>query len=184
MGTYAHELSHLLGIGDNYNNPYGDPMQRSYTGPFSMMSRGSFNGPGGPNRRWLIPAQEGGTMGSLHTVRDKVKIGLADKSSVLQLSREALATQGIAVATLTARAVDPGQGLLGINISMSADFSRCDVNTDVLCDGGSYNNYNIEVIDRVGMDSFQPDSGVMFSKTKNSDNQPFQVGYSISMPNE
>ncbi len=25
MGTYAHELSHLLGIGDNYNNPYGVP---------------------------------------------------------------------------------------------------------------------------------------------------------------
>ncbi|CRK46400.1 hypothetical protein BN1723_007054 [Verticillium longisporum] len=52
MGVYAHELSHLLIIADNYNNPYSDPPQRAYTGPWSMMSRGSFNGPGGPHTRW------------------------------------------------------------------------------------------------------------------------------------
>lgn len=40
MATYAHELSHLLDIGDNYNNPYDDPPIRDYTGPFSMLSRG------------------------------------------------------------------------------------------------------------------------------------------------
>ncbi|MEK8106311.1 immune inhibitor A domain-containing protein [Micromonospora sp. M12] len=44
MGVYAHELTHLLGIGDNYNNPYGEPLRRAYTGIWSMMSRGSFNG--------------------------------------------------------------------------------------------------------------------------------------------
>ena len=44
MGVFAHELSHLLTIGDNYNNPYGEPVRRAYTGPWSMMSRGSFNG--------------------------------------------------------------------------------------------------------------------------------------------
>ncbi|OQO06180.1 hypothetical protein B0A48_08768 [Cryoendolithus antarcticus] len=60
MGTYAHELSHLLGIGDNYNNPYSIPPIRSYTAPFSMMSRGSFDGPGGPHTRWQIPALLGG----------------------------------------------------------------------------------------------------------------------------
>ena len=38
MATFAHELSHLLGIGDNYNNPYSDPPRRSYTGPWSMLS--------------------------------------------------------------------------------------------------------------------------------------------------
>jgi M6 family metalloprotease-like protein len=36
MGTYAHEFSHILGIGDNYNNPYGVPARRSYTGPWDM----------------------------------------------------------------------------------------------------------------------------------------------------
>lgn len=38
-----------------------------------------------------------------------------------------------------------------------------------------YNNYDMEVIDRMGADSFTPDSGVMISKTKNSDDEsPFQ----------
>jgi M6 family metalloprotease-like protein len=54
LGTYAHELTHLLGIGDNYNNPFAVQQVRSYTGPWSMMSRGSFNGPGGPHTRWQV----------------------------------------------------------------------------------------------------------------------------------
>ena len=45
MGTYAREFSHILGIGDNYNNPYSVPARRSYTGPWDMLSRGSFNPP-------------------------------------------------------------------------------------------------------------------------------------------
>jgi hypothetical protein len=49
------------------------------------------------------------------------------------------------------------------------------VTLDALCDGGAYDNYNIEVVDRMGADSFCPDSGVMISKTKVSDRvQPFQ----------
>ena len=59
MSTYAHELSHLFGIGDNYNNPYGVPVSRSYSGPWDMMSRGTFNGPGGPHKRWVVPADQG-----------------------------------------------------------------------------------------------------------------------------
>ena len=47
-GPTAHELSHNLGIADNYNNPYGIPQRRDYSGPWDMLSRGSFNGPGGP----------------------------------------------------------------------------------------------------------------------------------------
>jgi M6 family metalloprotease-like protein len=29
QSVYAHELSHILGIGDNYNNPYGVPPRRA-----------------------------------------------------------------------------------------------------------------------------------------------------------
>ena len=176
MGVYAHELSHLLSIGDNYNNPYGTPLRRAYTGPWSMMSRGSFNGPGGPHSRWQIPAVQGGSMGSLHTLRDKLKIGLTGEESVLRLSREALADSGLVMARITARAVAPRAGeLTGLNIAMDADDSpACVVAEDVLCDGGGYNNYTVEVIDRMGADSFTPDSGVMLSKTKNQDRQPFQ----------
>jgi M6 family metalloprotease-like protein len=176
MGVYAHELSHLLSIGDNYNNPYGVPLRRAYTGPWSMMSRGSFNGPGGPHTRWQIPAVQGGSMGSLHTLRDKAKIGLVDERNVLRLSREALSSSGLVVAKVTARAVNPGQqGLTGLNVAMNSDRSpSCDVATDPLCDGGGFNNYTVEVVDRMGADSFTPDAGVLLSKTKDQDRAPFQ----------
>ncbi|WP_326559779.1 M6 family metalloprotease domain-containing protein [Micromonospora sp. NBC_01796] len=176
MGTYAHELSHLLSIGDNYNNPYGVPLRRAYTGVWSMMSRGSFNGPGGPHTRWQIPPLNGGSMGSLHTLRDKLKIGLLGEEHALRLSREALASSGLVVAEIKARAVDAGpKGLTGINIALNKDLQpACNTSTDPLCDGGNFNNYTVEVVDRMGADSFTPDAGVMVSKTKNADSAPFQ----------
>ncbi|KAI8631526.1 M6 metalloprotease [Xylariaceae sp. FL1651] len=177
MATYAHELSHLLGIGDNYNNPYSVPARRDYTGPFSMLSRGSFNGPGGPHTRWQIPAQLGGSLGSPHTMGDKLRIDLVDASKVLMVSRSGLAGSGLVAAEITARVVSPGAGeLMGLHIVMDADLSpACDTATDPLCDGGGYHSYDVEVIDRMGADSFQPDHGVMISKTKNSsDEAPFQ----------
>lgn len=176
MATFAHELSHLLGIGDNYNNPYGTPERRAYSGPFSMLDRGSFNGPGGPHTRWQIPPVQGASMGSLHTMRDKHHIGLITTDVILQASRDALAESGLIVAELTARSVDPGDGLMGINITLPNDLSpACNTRTDPLCDGGRYNAYNLEVVDRMGADSFCPDSGVMISKSKFGDApQPFQ----------
>lgn len=179
MATFAHELSHLLGIGDNYNNPYSVPPRRAYTGPYSMLDRGSFNGPGGPHTRWQIPPVQGASMGSLHTMRDKHQIKLIDDTPILQISRAGLAISGPVVAEITARSVDPGKnGLMGFNISFGSagDLSPfCNISTDALCDGGKYDNYNMEVVDRMGADSFCPDSGVMISKTKNSDaRQPFQ----------
>ncbi|KAF1997825.1 M6 family metalloprotease [Amniculicola lignicola CBS 123094] len=177
MATFAHELSHLLGIGDNYNNPYGTPERRAYSGPFSMLDRGSFNGPGGPHSRWQIPPVQGASMGSLHTVRDKIQIGLATMNEVLQISSTALATSGLVVAEVIARSVDPGDdALIGLNITMPSDRSpACNTATDPLCDGGGYPYYNMEVIDRMGADSFIPDSGVMLSKSKRPGApQPFQ----------
>jgi M6 family metalloprotease-like protein len=178
QATFAHELSHLLGIGDNYNNPYSNPPKRSYTGPWSMLSRGSFNGPGGPHTRWQIPSTHGGSMGSLHTVRDKLQIGLLENSSVISVSREALAGSGLVVAQLTARSVDSTNSSIssiGLRVAMNQDLSSCYDPNDPYCDGGNYNKYYLEVIDRMGADSFCPDSGVMISKTKDSDSrQPFQ----------
>jgi hypothetical protein len=74
------------------------------------MSRGSLNGPGGPHTRWQIPSVQGGSMGSLHTLRDKAKIGLIDERNVLRLSREALSPSGLVVAKVTARALPAGKG--------------------------------------------------------------------------
>ena len=173
MGVYAHELSHLLDIADNYNNPYGNPLRRSFTGPWSMMSRGSFNGPGGPHTRWQIPCLQGSSMGSLHTIRDKYQLDLMDKAGLLRLDKDALAESGLVVARITARSVV--SDLKGLRVQLGEDLTpECDIDSDVFCDGGGYNNYDMEVIDRMGADSFQPDFGVMISKTKDEDNMPFQ----------
>jgi M6 family metalloprotease-like protein len=177
LGTYAHELTHLLGIGDNYNNPFGTPLSRAYTGPWSMMSRGSFNGPGGPHTRWQIPSLQGGSLGSLHTMGDKLRINLVNNASVLMTSRDELSSSGLLVADITARVIHPeGNGYMGVHVAIGTDLSpACNRTLEPLCDGGSYNNYDLEVVDRMGSDSFQPDSGVMISKTKDTDSQaPFQ----------
>ncbi|MER5649348.1 M6 family metalloprotease domain-containing protein [Streptosporangium sp. NPDC002524] len=177
QGVYAHELSHILGIGDNYNNPFGVPPRRAYTGIWEMLSRGSFNGPGGPHSRWLIPPTSGGSMGAQHMLRNKIKLEMVDEANVLRLSREALAESGLVVAKVTARVAQPGPtGLSGVNIAFG-DGDRspaCDVSTDPFCDGGGYDNYTVEVVDRMGADSFTPDSGVLLAKTKNEDRAPFE----------
>lgn len=178
-GVFAHELSHLIGIGDNYNNPYSEPPRRSYTGPWSMMSRGSFNGPGGPHTRWQIPCLQGSALGSQHTVRDKLELELIDEDArVAVVSRDTLAASGIAVAKLTARAAIPESDdhLSAFRISMDADLSpACNTSLDAFCDGGNYTYYDLEVIQRLGADTFTPASGVMISKSKEAPApMPFQ----------
>ncbi|MBB2748474.1 UNVERIFIED_ORG: M6 family metalloprotease-like protein [Microbispora rosea subsp. rosea] len=178
MGTFAHEFSHIMGIADNYNNPYGVPARRAYTGIWEMLSRGSFNGPGGPHSRWLIPPTGGASMGAQHMLRNKIKLNMVDEQNVLRLSRDALAQSGLVVADVTARAVQPGEnGLTGVNIAFGTgdkSTGSCNTATDPLCDGGGYDNYTVEVVDRVGTDSFTPDSGVLLAKTKDQDRAPFE----------
>lgn len=177
MSVYAHELSHILGIGDNYNNPYGVPPRRAYSGIWEMLSRGTFNGPGGPHSRWMIPATGGASMGAQHMLRNKIKLEMVDEKNVLRLSREALDESGLVVADVTARAVQPDPlGLSGINVELgTGDLAPpCNATTDPFCDGRGYNNYTVEVVDRIGTDSFTPDSGVLLAKTKNQDQAPFE----------
>lgn len=104
-------------------------------------------------------------MGSLHTMRDKVQIGLVGNESIVYLSRQALPSSGLAVVDLTARAIFTG--LMGVRVAMNADLSpTCNVTTEIQCDGGGYSSYDIEVVDRMGADSFTTDSGVLLSKSK------------------
>lgn len=173
MSTYAHEFSHILGVGDNYNNPYSVPARRDYSGPWEMLSRGTFNGPGGPHSRWLIPGTAGSSMGAQHMLRNKLKLGIVEENRVLKLSRDGLTASGVVVARVTAREVD--QGLAGVTIAMQGGDhdAACDTSADPLCDGGGYDNYTAEVVDRMGFDSFTPDSGVLLAKTKDEDDAPF-----------
>ncbi|SEG39144.1 M6 family metalloprotease domain-containing protein [Nonomuraea solani] len=175
MAVYAHELSHIMGIADNYNNPYSVPARRAYTGIWEMLSRGSFNGPGGPHSRWLIPPTSGASMGAQHMLRNKIKLEMVDEQNVLRLSREALDESGLVTAKVVARSVQPGKNeLAGVNIAFDGpDKSSCQA-ADPLCDRGGYQNYTVEVVDRMGTDSFTPDAGVLLAKTKNEDRAPFE----------
>jgi M6 family metalloprotease-like protein len=177
-GTFAHEFSHILGIADNYNNPMADPVRRSYTGIWGNLSRGIFNGPGGPHTRFTVPATSGGAVGAHHMLRDRMELEMVDvQQDVLHLSSGALADSGVAVAPVTARSAVTagGRDLAGVNIVLTdGDQSpACDWTEDPFCDGGGYDNYTIEVVDRMGYDSFTPDNGVLLSKTKDVDSPPF-----------
>ena len=174
--TYAHELSHILGVLDNYNNPYADQPKRAYSGPWDMMSRGTFNGPGGPWERWQIPPTEGGTMGAQHMVRNKIRMGFIPASEARTISRGELDARGAIVVDVLQREsappIDNPDLYSGIRVPLGQDRHTCD-NSKPKCDGGNYDFYDVEVVNRQGFDSFLPDHGVIISKTRTADRAPF-----------
>jgi len=173
-GTITHEIAHLtFRIGDNNNNPYVEPYRRVGSGPWDLMDRGSFNGPGGPHRRWVVPAAEGAFMPAGMTLRSRMMLKFVRPEQVLQLSREALARSGLAVATVVARAVEPVSGTFaGVSVTLDGEAPQdrtppCDIKTDPYCAGAPvWNSYSLEVVQRIGYDSFTPDNGVLIAKNK------------------
>jgi M6 family metalloprotease-like protein len=173
-GTITHELGHFaFSIGDNNNNPYVTPYRRVGSGPWDMMDRGSFNGPGGPHSRWVVPATQGASMPAGLMLRNRIKNGFIGNNQILRLNREGLAKSGLAVATVTARAVEPHAGeLAGIVVTLdgASPHDRTpneDPTTNALSAGiPLYNDYTLEVVQRMGYDSFCPDSGVLLAKNK------------------
>ena len=98
-GSIRHEISHAaFRIGDNNNNPYVTPYRRCGAGPWDVMDRGSFNGPGGPHRRFLVPVTEGGSMPAGLMLRQMLYFKFIKPEQVLTLNREGLAKSGLAVA--------------------------------------------------------------------------------------
>lgn len=179
MGTFAHEFGHIIGLADNYNNPYGMPTSRSYTGPWELMSRGSFNGPSGNHARWWIPPTEGGSMPAHHNMRQKIKHGFVADETLINVSRDELLENGPVFADLYASVLPLGDefgrtGVHGINITMDYDYTprttlAQDWRADMQRGLNEYQNYTIEVRDRMGFDSFVPDHGVLITKTKDSE---------------
>jgi M6 family metalloprotease-like protein len=182
-GTITHELGHsVFSVGDNNNNPYVTPYRRVGTGPWDMMDRGSFNGPGGPHRRWVVPAAEGAAMPAGLILRNRLAMEVMSDQKVVRVSRNALAASGPIVLTIAARAVDPPAGAwAGLIVRLDGDAPQdrtpaCDRNADPLCAGDPlFNDYSVEVVQRIGYDSFTPDSGVLL--TKNKDRQTTSCGY-------
>ena len=177
-GTITHEIAHYaFDTGDNNNNPYVTPYRRVGSGPWDIMDRGSFNGPGGPHRRWVVPAAEGAAMPAGFMLRNRIRFGFVTGPQVLKLSRNGLAESGLATARIVTRAVDPGPaGLAGLTVALDGDEPRdktpaCDPRADPLCAGPSvFDFYSVEVVQRIGYDSFTPDNGVLIAKNKNEEN--------------
>ena len=120
QSVFAHEFSHLRGLPDNYNNPFGDT-DRNYTGYWEMMSRGTFNGPGGTHNRWQIP--NAGRLRRSARITCSTSRTASDGSTIpaptrCSLERNTLATQGIAVTRIQARESVPDDGeLVGLTVN-------------------------------------------------------------------
>ncbi len=170
-GTITHELGHFaFSIGDNNNNPYVKPYRRAGSGPWDMMDRGSFNGPGGPHMRWVVPPVAGAAMPAGLMLRNRLVNGFITGNDLLTVSREGLASSGPAVARITARAVQPLPGeYAGIMIRLDGAepgdrTPYADPSKDPLSPGNPrFNYYSIEVVQRIGYDSFCPDNGVLLA---------------------
>lgn len=176
-GTITHEIGHFLfRTGDNNNNPYVQPYRRVGSGPWDMMDRGSFNGPEGPHSRWKVPAVAGASMPAGLMLRQKMNFKFVGDDQVLTLNRSELAKKGLVVASVTARAVEPLTGTYsGIVIKLDGNAPQdrtpeTDPSVDPLSPGKSnYNNYTLEVVQRIGYDSYTPDNGVLIAKNKDKE---------------
>ena len=175
-GTITHELGHFaFSLPDLNNNPYVKPYRRVAAGTWDMMDRGCFNGPGGPHMRWVVPPMQGAFMPAGLMVRNRLENKFIGQADVLSLGRAVLAKSGIAVAEVTARAVDPLPGTYaGIVVRFDGDkpgdlTPSDDPATNPLSAGTpNYNFYTLEVVQRIGYDSFTPDNGVLIAKNKDS----------------
>ena len=173
-GTITHELGHFaFRLPDLNNNPYVQPYRRVAAGTWDMMDRGCFNGPGGPHKRWVVPPIQGAAMPAGLMVRNRLENKFITESQLLRLSREGLAKSGLAVAEVTARAVEPLPGTFTgvfVRLDGAAPVDRTpadDPATNPLSPGTpNYAFYSLEVVQRIGYDSFTPDNGVLIAKNK------------------
>lgn len=173
QSVFAHEFSHLRGLPDNYNNPFADNI-RNYTGYWEMMSRGTFNGPGGTHNRWQIPNAGGSALGPHHMVHFKQELEVLDDEEQVLLNRSELASEGIAVATLKARTSVPDGDKVGLEVAFDDGGyqpgnceSQIADDPDFWCPPGSnWENYTMEVVDREGNDSFVPGHGVLIAQNR------------------
>ncbi|HEX6327154.1 MAG TPA: M6 family metalloprotease domain-containing protein [Jiangellaceae bacterium] len=179
QSVFAHEFSHLRGLPDNYNNPFSNT-DRNYTGYWEMMSRGTFNGPGGTHNRWQIPNAGGSALGPHHMLHFKTagsgRLGVVTEDEQVTVNRPDLVNQGVAVTTLQARSAIPNGHDVGLTVNLGAGGytpGNCQtrVSDNFFCTHStqtSWQRFTMEVVDRVGNDSFTPGHGVLLAQTRNS----------------
>ena len=150
MGTFAHEFGHLMSLPDNYNNPYSIPRTRAYTGPFELMSRGSFSGPGGNHQRYQIPSTIGGSCPANQVLRSKIGQGYTTADHIVDVTYESIKKAPV-FANVVARNIPTDKGVLdkagrpitgnrGIRITGMVDATPKDNNTFDLSNGTATNH--------------------------------------------
>ncbi|MFW6091305.1 MAG: immune inhibitor A domain-containing protein [Actinomycetota bacterium] len=173
QSVFAHEFSHLRGLPDNYNNPFADNI-RNYTGYWEMMSRGTFNGPGGTHNRWQIPNAGGSALGPHHMLEFKQDLGVLEDEDQVLLERSELLTEGVAVASLKARTAVPDGDKVGLEVGLDGDGYTPGACAEHVEGDPSFwcrfsfsdpSSYSMEVVDREGNDSFVPGHGVLLAET-------------------
>jgi len=174
QSVFAHEFSHLRGLPDNYNNPFADNI-RNFTGYWEMMSRGTFNGPGGTHNRWQIPNEGGSALGPHHMLHFKNQLDVLTDDEQVTVTRDELADGGVAVASVQARSSVPEDGdLAGLTVEFGEDVALNDACEATGIDpfycppSNNWDHYRMEVVDRVGNDSFAPGHGVVLAHSRTS----------------
>jgi hypothetical protein len=104
--------------------------------------------------------------------------GFLDERQVLTLSREKLAKNGPVIAEITARAVNPlPETYAGIIVRLDGKEPHDrtpadDPSVNPLSPGiPNYDFYSVEVVQRIGYDSFCPDNGVLIAKNKDTESR-------------
>jgi len=200
LATYTHEFAHIVGVSDNYGNPW--TLDRSaLTENWALMSRGSFSGPFGDLARWTVPGIESETTGCHFMQRNKTGSGFYDKGDLLDVGVRELAEGYPVVADIVARNIpidnelypnpavsafrDGGRFVKGIRLAFEA--GATDPYRDLAvrqttgytwnANNGLTGNDNrslamgIEVVQRTGYDSYLHDNGVLISRI-GGDNVP------------
>jgi M6 family metalloprotease-like protein len=177
--VFAHEFSHLRGLPDNYNNPFDPSTGRNYTGYWEMMSRGTFNGPGGTHNRWQVPNAGGSGLGPHHMLHFKTsgsgRLGVLDDDEHIELNRSDLVSDGIAVVPLKARSSIPNGDQVGLTVHLDDGGFTPGACADRVDDpfwctpvATNWQRFTMEVVDQVGNDSFTAGHGVLLAQARNS----------------
>ena len=106
-------------------------------------------------------------------LRNRMVNGFITEDDVITLSRTGLAETGLAVSEITARAVEPLPGsFAGLIVRLDGEEPHDrtpwdDPAENPLSQGNpTFNFYSMEVVQRIGYDSFCPDNGVLLAKNK------------------
>ena len=141
-----------------------------------MMDRGCFNGPGGPHRRWVVPPTQGAFMPAGLMVRNRLEngfidaIGAPDRGPRRAWPRTASPwPRSRPGPSIRCPAPTPASSS-GSTARSPATSRRPSIRPRIPSrrERPNYAFYTLEVVQRIGYDSFTPDNGVLIAKNKDS----------------